>query len=262
MRFLWWVRSRGTVGIFKKQIDYTFYQMQLTELVTGWLIGFGCSFFASYVLFRLPVVSILLGGFVGFIAIPFYQNTLNQKRKKELLVQFSDLMESLAGSFSAGLNIPDAFMDAYQLLSDQYGETSYISQEIKAILVGLQNNYSIEMMLADFAKRSDLDDIQSFASTFVVCNRLGGNMKSIVTEAKEIISTKIEIEMDIETTITEKKNELNIMMAMPFIIIAMLGTLGNDLAANTLLNVIVKLIASALFMVAYVIGRKMIKIEV
>ncbi len=236
--------------------------MQWRELVTGWLIGFGCSFSASYVLFRLLFVSFLLGIVFGLIALPIYQSNLNQKRKQLLLVQFSDLMESLAGSFSAGQNIPDAFMDAYQLLSGQYGETSLISQEIEVVLIGLQNNYTIEVMLTDFAMRSDLDDIRSFANTFVICNRLGGNMKSIVMEAKEIISAKIEIEMDIETTITEKKNELNIMMAMPFIIITMLGTLGSDLTANTLLNVTVKLIASAMFIVAYLIGRRMIRIEV
>lgn len=59
------------------------------------------------------------------------------------------------------------------------------------------------------------------------------------------------------------KNEINIMCVMPFVIIAMMGTLGQaSITANTPLNVLVKLIAIFMFVIAYKLGRKITDIKV
>ena len=100
-------------------------------------------------------------------------------------------------------------------------------------------------------------------STFAVCNRLGGNLKKVVVDSRDIISDKIEIEMEIQTTVAANKNEINIMCVMPFVIIAMMGTLGQaSITANTPLNVLVKLIAIFMFVIAYKLGRKITDIKV
>ena len=118
---------------------------------------------------------------------------------------------------------------------------------------------------ADLASvaRCGIDDINSFAETFAVCNRLGGNLKKVVVDSRDIISDKIEIEMEIQTTVAANKNEINIMCVMPFVIIAMMGTLGQaSITANTPLNVLVKLIAIFMFVIAYKLGRKITDIKV
>lgn len=108
-----------------------------------------------------------------------------------------------------------------------------------------------------------IDDINSFAETFAVCNRLGGNLKKVVVDSRDIISDKIEIEMEIQTTVAANKNEINIMCVMPFVIIAMMGTMGQaSITANTPLNVLVKLIAIFMFVIAYKLGRKITDIKV
>jgi len=82
-------------------------------------------------------------------------------------------------------------------------------------------------------------------------------------DSRDIISDKIEIEMEIQTTVAANKNEINIMCVMPFVIIAMMGTLGQaSIAANTPLNVLVKLIAIFMFVIAYKLGRKITDIKV
>jgi len=68
--------------------------------------------------------------------------------------------------------------------------------------------------------------------------------------------------MEIETAVSGSKNEINIMCIMPFIIIASMESLGNEaITANTPLNVAVKFIAVILFVIAYVIGRKITDIK-
>ena len=131
------------------------------------------------------------------------------------------------------------------------------------IVSGLHNNFVIEDLLRDMSARCGIDDINSFAETFAVCNRLGGNLKKVVVDSRDIISDKIEIEMEIQTTVAANKNEINIMCVMPFVSIAMMGTMGQaSITANTPLNVLVKLIAIFMFVIAYKLGRKITDIKV
>ena len=151
----------------------------------------------------------------------------------------------------------------YSDLKLAYGEQAPIVKEMAIIVSGLHNNFVIEDLLRDMSARCGIDDINSFAETFAVCNRLGGNLKKVVVDSRDIISDKIEIEMEIQTTVAANKNEINIMCVMPFVIIAMMGTMGQaSITANTPLNVLVKLIAIFMFVIAYKLGRKIMDIKV
>ena len=53
------------------------------------------------------------------------------------------------------------------------------------------------------------------------------------------------------------------MCIMPFIVISMMGMLGEaSITANTPMNVIVKIIAIIMFVIAYKIGKKITDIKV
>lgn len=66
----------------------------------------------------------------------------------------------------------------------------------------------------------------SFANVFEVCNRQGSDLKRIVSETRDILNDKIEIEMEIETMVSGNKNELNIMMVMPVVVVLSLSAMG------------------------------------
>ena len=68
---------------------------------------------------------------------------------------------------------------------------------------------------------------------------------------------------EIRTLLTANKNELNIMMLMPLIIMVTLSGMGSmSIVQNTPLNVLTKVIALTLFGTAYYIGRKIIDIKI
>lgn len=251
------------IGITGEGEDYNVYILNMGERITGASIGFAAGFVAAHIMFGVIIGNIIVGVIVGFFAVPVYRDYLQGKRKKALLLQFRDLLDSLSNSFSSGKNTPDAFADAYNDLKMAYGEKIPMVKELSIVINGLHNNFIIEDLLRDLAIRCGLDDINSFAETFSVCNRLGGNLKKIVGESRDIINDKIEIEMEIQTTIASNKNEINIMCVMPFVIISMMGMLGEDsITSNTPVNVIVKLIAIVMFVAAYQIGRKITDIRV
>ena len=243
--------------------DYNTYNLSLTETITGFVIGMIAGVLAVYIMFGEIVVSIVVGPAIGVVAVSVYEKHLLNKRKKVILLQFRDMLDSLSNSFSAGKNTIGAFADAYADLKMTYGEKAPIVNELKIILKGLYNNFTIEDLLKSMTGRCGLEDINNFAETFVVCNRMGGNLKRIVSESKDIINDKIEIEMEIQATIASNKNEINILCVMPFVIISLMKLMGVGTATdNTPLNVTVKIIAMVMFVVAYILGRKIADIKV
>ena len=63
--------------------------------------------------------------------------------------------------------------------------------------------------------------------------------------------------------IRSNKNDLNIMIVMPVLIMLMLNGMGNmSIVQNTPLNVLVKIGALALFGTAYYMGRKIVDIKI
>lgn len=250
-------------GILGNAIDYNAYTMNYKERITGFAIGCAIGILVMYVFFRVWIVSAVVGIIVGILFQRPYQQHLLEKRKQGLLLQFKDMMEALSSSYAAGMNTPMAFEESYQDLKTIYGPQANIVQEIKIITMGLKNNIVIEDLLDDFAKRSGLDDVDSFASVFRVANRQGANIRHIVNETKEMLSEKIEIEMEIQTILSGNKNQLNIMLVMPIVIMLSLSSMGTMSAvANTPLNIIVKIIVMAIIAFAYVIGRKIVDIKV
>jgi len=251
------------VGIMGVGEDYNVYFLSPMEKVIGFAIGFVAGFAAAQIMFGVVIASAVIGIVVGVFAIPIFRDYLQEKRKRNILSQFRDLLDSLSNSFSAGKNTPDAFSDCLNDMRMSYGEDAPLTKELTIIINGLHNNYVIEDLLRDMAKRCGIDDMVSFAETFAVCNRLGGNLKRIVAESRDIINDKIEIEMEIQTTIASNKNELNIMCVMPFIIVSMMGMLGDaSITENNPVNIIVKIIAIIMFVAAYVMGQKITDIKV
>lgn len=255
-----YVELRGILGIGK---DYHVYHMTVTDYLVSWGLGLGVGTVVLFAFFNQLIVA-LAGGLVCAAILPkYYREYRKKKQSNELRAQFKDLLESLTSSYSSGQNTVEAFKDALSDMVSIYGEHADIVKEVQIICTGLNNNINIEQMLLDFAKRSGLDDIMSFANVFEVCNRQGGDLKRIVAETRGIINDKIEIEMEIETMVSGSKNELNIMMVMPVIIVVMLKGLGTSMAgSNTPATILVKIVCIGIFLTAYGLGRKITDIKI
>lgn len=250
-------------GLFGNAVDYHVYHMTKVDHLAAYLLGFVVGTAVIFAFFRNPVFSLIGGIVCARIVLPYYNEYKKESRLKRLREQFKDLLESLTASYSAGRNTPDAFKDASDDMTSIYGEDADIVQELQIICAGLGNNINIEQLLLDFADRSGLDDVMSFANVFEVCNRQGSDLKRIVSDTRDIINDKIEIEMEIETMLSGNKNELNVMMAMPVIVVLSLSTMGTGtVVSNAPVNLIIKLICLGIFGAAYLIGRKIVNIKI
>ena len=255
-----YVELRGIMGNGK---DYHVFHMTKADFAIAWAVGAAVGFVVLFAFFNSMAVS-AVGGILCAKTLPkHYREYQKKKQLNELRSQFKDLLESLTSAYSAGKNTVGAFEEAADDMISIYGEDADIVREVQLICTGLNHNINIEELLLDFANRSALEDVMSFANVFESCNRQGGNLKQIVSDTREIINDKIEVEMEIETMIAGSKNELNIMMIMSVIIVVMLRGLGNTMAgANNVATVFIKVICIGIFALAYVIGQKIIDIKI
>ena len=214
------------------------------------------------------ILNVLISSIVGFVAgymfIPMRRQQIIDKRQRELKHQFRDMLEALSTSLGAGKNVNDSFLAVYEDLKVQYEEDSDILKELEVIIAGMNNNIDIEDTLMDFGIRSGIEDIESFANVFKICYRKGGNIKDTIRNTHEILSDKMEITEDIETIVTSSKNEQNIMIIMPLILVGMMKMMGEDFAKNfvTPTGLVSTTIAIVLFVVAYIVGKKVLEIKI
>lgn len=243
---------------------YSEYDMSLKENISYFLLAFAAGSIVGYVFYYIIFVGLLTGVITGCVFVPIRKTQIISKRKKELHLQFKDLLESLVTSLNAGKNIPDSFKSAYDDLSIQYSEDAYILKELQIIISGMNNNINIEILLLDFGERSGIDDIINFANVFDTCYRKGGNIKEVISNTFSVICEKIEIEMEIETVVTEKKTEHTVMSIMPIVLIIVMRFFGGSDQADKLhtpIGVISTTISIAIFVTAYFVGKRILQIR-
>lgn len=268
-------------GTNRKMINYKVYRMTANEKALYFILAFVVGAAVAYLFYGgigkddygnativTYICDIVIMALFGFIAarlfMPIRKEQIIAERKKKLRTQFIDLLDSLATSISSGKNVPNAFMAAREDLLVQYQPDAFIVQEVDNIISGIQNNIDVGSMLLNFGERSGIQDIRTFGRVFETAYSKGANLKDVVRNSHVILSNKCEIEAEIETKVASNKNEQNIMIIMPVILILMIKMAGSDFAANftTPTGILCTTIAIGTFVGAYLLGRKILNIEV
>ncbi len=210
------------------------------------------------------IIPCSVGSVAGILFLPVRTEAIIGKRKAELNRQFRDMLDALTTSLGAGKNVNDSFFSVYEDLKMQYNADAYILRELELVIAGVQNNIAIEDVLEDFGKRSDNDDIMSFANVFKISYRKGGNIKDVIRNTHSILTDKMEITEDIETIVTSTKTEQNIMIFMPVALIGLIKMMSPEFAANfvTPTGIISTTVGIVFFVVAYFIGKKVLNIKI
>ena len=253
-------RNKGSATI-DGMPNYQVYTSSKSEFLAGYLIGVLLSALVVEIYFYNLPLGAIIGLGVGFITADIYAGMQKQKRLKALLLQFRDLMESLVASYSVGGTTKAAFTDAAHDLEQIYGSDADMVKEMHYIQEGMASQIPIEEMLSHLAMRAQLEDISNFASIFEEKGE-GVDMRTLVSETREIINEKMDIEIEIATIVSGAQNELYIMMCMPFLLMAVMNSVGDEtLSGLTLINILTRLLSLGTIVAAYFIGKKMVDIN-
>ncbi len=213
------------------------------------------------------VLDILIPGLTGILCaklfIPIRKKQIINKNTKKITRQFRDMLAGLSTALGTGANVIDSFISVREDLKIQY-DGEFIIDELNVIIEGTNNNIRIEDLIYDFGLRSGVEDIKDFSEVFKITYRKGGNFKDIIKSTNEILGDKIEINEDIETTLSGNKMEQKLMIAMPIALVALIKMMSSDFAANfvTPAGIIATTVAIAIFVASYFLAKKLLDIKV
>lgn len=188
------------------------------------------------------------------------------KLKKRLLhYHFKDVLASLHTALRAGYSLENAVREAYGDLKNTYGEKDAMTRELYEMCNRLKLKVPVEALFEELGERSGVEDIQNFAGVLQIAKRTGGSMDSILHDTWRTLSGKIETKQEIDAGMAARKYEQTVMSVMPAGIIFYLGVSFPDVLEQMYTTGAGRLVMTACLAVygaAYLMGRKMVDIEV
>ena len=246
-------------------IRYDRYRMNIREILTGAGKGAAVTALLAYTFYRnltVWLVMLIPGMIAGVYA---ERKRLLEKRLRLLSGQFKESMMILAGSLSAGYSIENALYAGVEELGSLYGKDGLITAEFRYMTAQIRINRPVEQVLEDFANRSGIDDIRSFAEVFSVAKRSSGDLGSIMRHTAEIIRDKMQVKEEIRTMTAAKVYEQKIMNLIPFFIVfyvdraspGFFGQMYGTVRGRGLMT-----LCMLLYGISYVLAKKILEIEV
>ena len=197
---------------------------------------------------------------------PMRTRQIIDKRKNQLTLQFKELLYALSSALSVGKSVETGLKDSLQDLRVIYPDPdTYILTELEYILRGIGVNNTIEDMFLQFAERAHLEDIENFVDIFVTCKRTGGDLIEVMRSTSNTIGEKIEVKQEINTMISGKKYEFNLMMIIPVIMVLFLTATSGDYMApvfHTIEGNLAMTVAILIFGASYLLGSKIMRINI
>lgn len=225
-----------------------------------------------YLVFSL-ILYLFFKSVFAFVLLPpgiFFYHRYNRKELKKkyretLNSEFKDALLSISAALRAGYSMENALKESEAEMRSMYGEAAPISRELKIMKNQLALGIPMETIFDEFAKRSEVEDIETFASVFSIAKRTGGDLVEIIQKTSADIASKIDTKNEISVVIRSKRLEQNILILMPPLII-----LYVDLTAGTilqplyqgLLGRIIMFVCLCIYIGAFFLSRKIMNIEV
>lgn len=246
-------------------IDYSVYNMNVIEWLFYACMAAVVLFLAGYIFYRNVVLSAVFAAF-GALYPKLRKKKIIESRKKKLSLQFKDMLYSLSSAVGAGNSMESAVNVTLEDMKQQYNDpNAFIIQELSLMKVRLQMNRTIEEVFYDFAERSHLEDVETFANIFQVANRTGGNLIDIIRNTTQIIADKIEISQEIETLLSGQQIEQKVLTVMPFALILFMTKSSGDFMEPIFTSItgrIVATISLVTILLANLWGKKIASIRI
>ena len=195
-------------------MDYRNYQLTKNEYGKIIFISLGISVLIAFLFYRS------IGGICCFPVIIWLlckreRKIRREKRSQQLLEEFVNGVRVLNTALQAGISMENAWREVQKELQIMYGENSLFFREVKEINHSVALNVPIEKLMLQFAYRSGLEDIITFAELFAYGKRSGGNWRRIIGDVVLHIQDKYDARKEIEVMVASKKLEQQVLNVIP-----------------------------------------------
>lgn len=187
------------------------------------------------------------------------------RKQREFQEQFREAVQSISASMRVGYSVENAVKETKRDLSLLYKEDAAIQREFTHMVRQIYLQVPMEQIMEEWAGRVGQEDVRNFVNVFVMAKKSGGNMLGIIKTTTEQIREKLEIRAEIETMLVARKYEFKVMSAIPFGMIAYMKLSFPEFMGilyGNLLGIGVMSICLGIYFSAYMLGEKIVNIEV
>ncbi len=178
-------------------------------------VSIGICFVTIFLFYDFEPISFCLLAATPFL-VKYLKKREEEKRRWNLNVSFLDGLQYMKNSLVAGYSAEGSLCEATKSLEKLYGQDARITKEFKIMQAQLQMGITLEEALREFALRSEVDDITTFAELVTVLKRTGGDMDRVIKQTASNLRDKIELKRDLNTVIAEKLGEFRLMCIIPY----------------------------------------------
>lgn len=207
--------------------DYRKYKMNITDILKTAFQSILITAAIAYLFYDSMLVFIILP-VVFFVMSKRCILDSAAKQRQQLTVEFMDMLKSISSNLIAGFSLENSWREAEKEIEQLYGKKSIMLPELKDMNRKLEVNEPLEKILEEFARRTDVDDIENFAAIFSFAKRSGGRFVDIIETTTYRMWEKFETKKEIEVAVSAKKYEQKAMNAIPLFILLFLKTASSD----------------------------------
>lgn len=228
------------------------------------LFDFLIALWISYIMLRSPV------GLIFFFPILYFHLKYAKKKEKEEKIsifkqRYKEMLSSLSGALRAGHSLENSFKDTEENLTLLYGTSDSFVKEISMMNRSIDMRVPVEKVFSDFARRHPYEEVIMMSDIIGFAKRMGGNYIANITRTLEKINDSLSLKEEINAMTSEKRLELKLMLIMPPGIITYIALSSPEFMSSMYgnpLGYILTFSCMAIYVVAIVLGERIIKIEV
>lgn len=243
--------------------DYGIYEFDRREKIICFLEGMALNAMIS-VLFYNSLFAMIPGMLLVILYRREKKRVLVRRRMRRMRMELKEFFNALIAALQTGRSIENAFAEGLKDVAQSIEKDTEIILELKRICAGVGVGEPLEKLLAEFSKRSHLEELEYFSEVFSIAKRSGGNLVAIMKNTIRMLQERMDAEEEICTVIAEKQMEFHIMCVIPFAIIIYLrvgaGSLVGSLYGN-ITGVCVMTVCLVIYGGCYVYGKRLLEFE-
>ena len=185
-------------------------------LFIRWLIG--AALFLLLILLKLPLLSALVVGLLGFVAPRFYVASKESQRIRKLEDQLVDALSMMANSLKAG----SSFLQAMEMVANEL--PAPISEEFQQVVAEVGVGAPVDQALTEFSQRVRSYDLYLVVTAIIVQRHVGGNLAEVLSNIAHTIRERQQMLRQAQVETSEMRLSAYVLIALPIVMAVYLVT--------------------------------------
>ena len=160
----------------------------------------------------VPLAGAAFAGLFGAIGLPHVViSFLGNRRRSKFIAYFPEAIDLMVRGLKSGLPITESVRNAGEEVADPVGS------ELRGVTDAMKMGKKLEDMLAETAKRLDLQEFNFFTVSLAIQSETGGNLAETLENLSNVLRGRRQLKLKIKALSPEAKVSAYIIGSLPFV---------------------------------------------